>query len=262
MDGKQFIHKKSLGQNFLNNSFIVNKIIESADIIDDSLIIEIGPGEGVLTKELTNKNAFVLAFEIDKRLKEKLDLIAKDNLEVVYENFLEVDISKYVSKYKYSRLLVIANLPYYITTAIVQKIINSLDVYEIIIMVQKEVALRYMAKPCSRSYNSLSVYLSYYFDIFNVAEVSRENFNPIPNVDSTVIKMIRKEKAYKVINEEYFFKLVKDSFKQKRKNLKNNLKDYDLITIEEILKKHNKSTKCRAEEIEIDEFVEISNKLC
>ena len=151
-------------------------------------------------------------------------------------------------------------MPYYITTAIINKIIDYNHADEIVIMVQKEVAERFMAKPNSKKYNSLSVFLQYHFNIEKVCDVSKNCFEPIPKVDSTVIKF-KKSNKYKVNNETVFYKLIKDSFTQKRKNLKNNLKSYDLIKIENILKKINKDLTYRAESLTIEDFILISNKL-
>ena len=255
----KFDYKKSLGQNFLKDNNIINKIVDSINPDCDDLIIEIGPGSGAITKKLINKKCDVICFEIDKRLESILNEIKSDNLNIVFEDFLKVDLSKYNFK-KYNRLFFVGNLPYYITTAIINKIINESNPYEITIMIQKEVANRFMAKPKTKEYSSISVFLQYNFDIKKVCDVSKNCFEPVPKVDSTVIKLIKKNTTY-VNNEELFYKLVRDSFTQKRKNLRNNLKKYNLDKIEFILKKYNKDLTCRAEELSIEEFIEISNYL-
>ena len=149
---------------------------------------------------------------------------------------------------------------YYITTAIINKIIEYNHASEIVIMVQKEVAERFMAKPNSKKYNSLSVFLQYNFDIKKICDVNKNCFEPVPKVDSTVVKFTKNNK-YKVDNEETFYKLVKDSFTQKRKNLKNNLKSYNLNNIEQSLKIINKDLTYRAESLSIEDFILISNNL-
>ncbi len=258
---KDFNFKKSLGQNFLIDDNIKKKIVESANIEEDSLIIEVGPGNGALTKMLVNFNVPVIAFEIDERLKEELLNINASNLEVVFCNFLDVDLRMFLSKYKYKKIHLIANLPYYITTPIINKVMKETEVNEMIIMVQKEVGDRFKALPNSKDYNSLSVFLQYYFDISKVTLVSRNSFVPKPNVDSIVVKFVRKEELLDVKNLDMFFKFVKDSFKQKRKNLRNNLRNYDLDKIDVLLKNIGKDLTYRAEQLTLEDFVYIVNNL-
>ena len=256
----KFNYKKSLGQNFLMDKNKINQIIESIEVGKNDLIVEIGPGAGAITKELVKKNCDVLCFEIDIRLKDILSKIDSDKLEIVYQDFLTINLSDYIDYSKYKKIIFVGNLPYYITTATINKIIDYNHADEIVIMVQKEVAERFMAKPNSKKYNSLSVFLQYHFNIEKVCDVSKNCFEPIPKVDSTVIKF-KKSNKYKVNNETVFYKLIKDSFTQKRKNLKNNLKSYDLIKIENILKKINKDLTYRAESLTIEDFILISNEL-
>ncbi|MBQ3142399.1 MAG: ribosomal RNA small subunit methyltransferase A [Bacilli bacterium] len=258
---KEFAYKKSLGQNFLKDKSVINKIIDSADITVDSLILEIGPGSGALTKELVKTKGKVVAFEIDERLKEELSKIESNNLEVIYGDFLKIDLKEVLNKYNYKKLHLIANLPYYITTPIIMKIINETKIDEMIIMVQKEVGSRFKAKPNTKEYNSLSVFLQYYFDIKTVTIVNKNSFVPKPKVDSIVVRFSKKYNKIKANNEKVFFKLVKDSFTFKRKNLKNNLKGYDLNKINIILNKFNKDLTFRAESLSLEEFIEISNNI-
>ena len=255
----KFDYNKSLGQNFLKDNNIINKISDSINPSNNDLIIEIGPGAGALTKELVKKGSDVICFEIDKRLESVLNEIDTNNLKVIFEDFLKVDLKKYIDK-KYERLFFVGNLPYYITTAIINKIVEETNPYEITIMIQKEVALRFMANPHTRDYSSISVFLQYNFDIEKVCSVSKNCFEPIPKVDSMVIKL-KRNKKYKSTNEELLYKLIKDSFKQKRKNLKNNLGNYDLNKIESLLKERNKTLSCRAEELSVEDFVYLSNNL-
>lgn len=256
-----FNFKKSLGQNFLIDENIKRKIISSASVKEDSIILEVGAGSGAITKLLIDFNVPVISFEIDSRLKEELDKIEASNLKVVYEDFLKADLKRILSEYKYNKIHLIANLPYYITTPIILKVMDELMVDEMIIMVQKEVGERFKATPGSKSYNSLSVFLQYYYDISKVTLVSKNSFIPKPKVDSIVVKFTKKEELLKLKDKDLFFCLVKDAFKQKRKNLKNNLKSYDLIKIEEALKKLNKNLTYRAEQLSLEDFVFISNSL-
>ena len=257
---KNFDYKKSLGQNFLFDKNIINKIVSSINPNEDDLVIEIGPGAGALTKELKNKNCDKLCFEIDTRLKNILSSFEDDKLKVIYEDFLKVDLSKYIDK-KYKNIYFIGNLPYYITTAIINKITKETNPKEIVIMIQKEVGLRFMANPNTKEYNSLSIFLQYNYDIQKICDVSRNCFDPIPNVDSVVLKLIKRPYSIIPNNKEKFYKLIHDSFEHKRKNLRNNLKNYDLNKIENILKSFNKDLTFRAEQISIEEFIKISNEI-
>ena len=256
-----FKFKKSLGQNFLKDNNIKRKIVESASIEADSLIIEVGPGEGAITKLLVQFGVPVVAFEIDDRLKEKLNSIDSSNLEVVFQDFLQVNLNEVLKKYNFKKVHLIANLPYYITTPIINKVIEEVNIDEMIIMVQKEVGDRFKATPNTKEYNSLSVFLQYYFNISKVTVVSRNSFVPKPNVDSIVIKFTKRDKLLEVNNLDLFFKLVKDSFKQKRKNLRNNLKGYDLSKLENALEDLDKDLTYRAEQLSIEDFVYIANAL-
>ena len=256
----KFEYKKSLGQNFLKDENILKKISETINPNFDDLIIEIGPGAGALTKYLIKKNCDVICFEIDQRLKSQLDLLKQDNLKIVFDDFLKIDLKKYIDD-KYKRVFFVGNLPYYITTAIINKITRESNPTEIIIMIQKEVAQRFIATPCTKAYNSLSVFLQYNYDIEKITVVNRNCFEPVPNVDSMIIKLKKKNNKIPVKNEDLFYNLVKDSFKQKRKNLRNNLNNYDLDKIEKELLKNGKNLKNRAEEISIQEFANISNIL-
>ena len=254
--------KKMFGQNFIIDENIINNIISKSLIDKDTLVIEIGPGAGSLTYKLVQAAKNVICYEIDVTLKEILeDNITSDNVEIIYNNFLKSDVNSDIAKYDYKKLYVVANLPYYITTPIITKIIeDNIPVDKIVVMVQKEVGDRFKAIPNTKDYNSLSIYLNYYFDVKKILDVSRNIFIPRPNVDSIVLELSKKEKIY-LKNEKLFFKLVKDSFKQKRKTLKNNLKKYDLKQIEKILLKNNFNLNSRAEQLPLEIFVEISNNL-
>ena len=264
MEKYNFNLKKMYGQNFIIDENIIDAIINKASIDTNTLVIEVGPGAGSLTYKLSKFAKNVLCYEVDTTLKDLLkdNLCDCDNLEIIYKDFLKVNIIDDIKKYKYNKLYVVANLPYYITTPIITKFIEeNIPVDKIVVMVQKEVGDRFKAKPNTKDYNSLSIYLNYYFDTKKILDVSKNVFIPKPNVDSIVIEFIKKENKYKLKNESLFFKLVKDSFTQKRKNLRNNLKKYNLEKIEEVLKKHNLDLSARAEQIPIEIFIEIANNL-
>ncbi len=264
LNDNNFIFKKRFGQNFLLDQNVLNNIINTSYITKNTLVIEIGVGAGALTKKLAIKAQNVLGYEIDKTLEKPLEKILKDNdnVEIIYDDFLKRDINQDIKKYNYDKLYVVANLPYYITTPIITKFIEEkVDVEKIIVMVQNEVADRFSARPNSKSYNSLTIFLNYYFDIKKAFTVSKNVFYPKPNVDSAVVVFTKKNKKAFLKNENVFFKLVKDSFSQKRKTLKNNLRNYDLVKINEILAKYNKTINSRAENISIDEFIDVANNL-
>lgn len=264
MKQEQFNFKKKYGQNFLKDDSIPRKIVEAANIPDDTLVIEIGPGAGALTKFLATRAKQVLAYEIDDSLEEILDtnLIGLDNVCVIYDDFLKRDILKDLSNYSYSHLYVVANLPYYITTPIITGLVESgLDIEKIVVMIQKEVADRYAARVGTREYGSITVFLNYYYDIKKEFLVSRNCFVPKPNVDSIIISLNRKKDLLPLNNEKLFFELVRDSFRFKRKTLRNNLKGYNLVKIEEVLSKYHLDLSVRAEQLPLDVFVDISNNL-
>lgn len=264
LNENKFVFKKKFGQNFLLDQNILNNIVALGNITKETLVIEIGVGAAALTKKLSEKAKIVVGYEIDTTLKEPLSLILENynNVDIIYDDFLNRDITEDIKKYNYKNIMVVANLPYYITTPIITKFIEEkIDVEKIIVMVQNEVADRFSAIPGTKSYNSLTIFLNYYFDIKKAFIVSRNVFYPKPNVDSAIVIFEKKDKKTMVKNEDMFFKLVRDAFVQKRKTLKNNLKGYDLEKIEKILNSFGKDINCRAENITINEFVEISNKL-
>ncbi len=258
-----FNFKKKFGQNFIIDENVIDSIINKANIDRNTLVIEIGPGFGSLTYKLAKNAKNVLCYEIDTSLKKILNDNLKEfsNIEIIYNDFLKQDIKEDIKKYNYEKLYVVANLPYYITTPILIKIIeDNIAVEKIVVMVQKEVGDRFKAKPNSKDYSSLSVYLNYYFDIKKILDISRNIFMPKPNVDSIVIEFNKKERL-KLKNEQLFFNLVRDAFKQKRKNLRNNLKNYNLEKINNVLKEYNLDLSARAEQLDINIFTDIANNL-
>ena len=264
LDNNLFRFKKKFGQNFIIDANVINKIIDNSGADKDTLVIEIGPGAGSLTYKLVSNAGFVLCYEIDKEVENilKNNLDGFNNYEIIFDDFLKRDVNKDIKKYKYNKLMIIANLPYYITTPIITKIIgDSINPDKMVFMVQKEVGDRFKATPGSKDYNSLSIYLNYYFDIKKIMDVSRNVFIPVPNVDSIVVEFNKKEELLYVDNIELFFKLVKDSFKFKRKTLKNNLKDYNLELIDKVMHNFGYNLSDRAEIIPINVFIEVANEL-
>ena len=181
-----FKHKHSLGQNFLKDKNVLTKIIDSVDIKEDDLIIEVGPGQGALTKYLKLFNANLICYEIDVRVKKDLDKYLDDKTKIIFNDFLKANVLDDIKDIKYNSLYVVANLPYYITTPIIEKVINdNLNVKEMVLMVQNEVADRLSAKPGSKDYGSISVLLSYYYEISIIQRsrsFAREKCDCIPNV--------------------------------------------------------------------------------
>lgn len=264
MDFKYVNFKKKYGQNFLVDKNIVKKIVNSIEILPSSLVIEIGCGDGKLTQELCSNFDYVLGYEIDNELRDYLlnNLNDYNNYKIIFSDFMKSDILSDIKEINFDNLYVVANLPYYITTPILSKIITSkLGVKEIYVMVQKEVSDRFSAKIGSKDYGSLSVYLNYYFDIKKLFDVNRNSFVPKPNVDSSIVCFKEKKEKKNVENEELFFKLVRDSFQFKRKTLRNNLKDYNLEKIEKTLSKYNLDLSVRAENLSLDIFIDIANNL-
>lgn len=259
-----FDYKKSLGQNFLKDNNVVEKIVSAINYEDNNLVIEIGPGSGAMTKELLRRVDFAVLYEIDTRLEKILFKELSDyvNYELIFDDFLKRNIGNDLSKYNYDNLYIVANLPYYITTPIINKIVSDkIPVKEIVIMIQKEVADRLSSKPGSRDYGQITVFLNYFFEIEKVLTVSKNCFVPKPKVDSAVIKMKRREQKELVKDEEFFEKIVKDSFRFKRKTIKNNLSNYDLKKIDIILNKYGFDINTRSECIPYYVFVEIANEL-
>lgn len=259
-----FNFKKNFGQNFIIDENIITGIVSRAGVDQDTLVLEIGPGAGSLTYGLCEYAGNVLCYEIDTKLKPVLDETLKDkeNVKIIFADFLKSNVKEELKKYDYKKLYVVANLPYYITTPIIVKLIeDEIDVDKIVVMVQKEVGDRFKAVPGTKDYGSLTVFLDYYFDIKKIMDISKNVFLPKPNVDSIVVEFKKKESKLKLNNSEHFFQLVRDSFKQKRKTLRNNLKQYDLDVLEQVLNKFDLDLSVRAEHLTLEQFVEMSNAL-
>lgn len=262
IEKNNFKFKKQFGQNFIIDENIINNIIEKSQIDNDTMVIEVGPGAGSLTSKLAYNAKNVLCYEIDKDVKPILEqnIAEYNNVDIIYQDFLKSNIKIDLQKYQYKKLYLVANLPYYITTPIIIKLIeDKINIDKIVVMVQKEVGDRFKALPKTRDYGSLTVFLNYYFEIKKIMDVSKNVFIPRPNVDSIVVELNKTTKKYNVLNEDLFFKIVKDSFKQKRKTLRNNLHEYDLEKLESILNKNNYSLSSRAEELPIEVFINLAN---
>lgn len=254
--------KKNFGQNFLKDKNIIEKICSSIDFNSDDLIIEIGPGQGALTKVLKDKGARILAFEIDERMHEFLDRLEDSNVHVIYEDILRVNLPEMLASYKYSKLYVIANLPYYITTPIIEKLISLNIIDQMTVMVQNEVADRFCAKPGTSEYGMMTVILNYKYSLKKLFVVSRNCFNPAPKVESAVVNLtLKQDSVLNKINIETLEKFVSIAFSHKRKTLKNNIGIDLYYKISDILTKYNFTDNVRAEEIPLDVYIEICNKL-
>ena len=256
--------KKKFGQNFLKDINVVKKIVRSAEIDGKSLVIEVGPGGGIMTRELSMVADNVLAYEIDEELKEEhaKRLGDRDNITILFQDFLESDIVKDVEKYDYDKLYFVSNVPYYITTPIILKLIESgLSFEKIVMMVQKEVGDRFSTKSGNKEYGSITVLLNYFYNIKKEFFVSRKQFVPEPNVDSVIISFSEKSDKLPLNEFKFFEKLVRDSFQYKRKTLRNNLKGYDLDKVSKVLEKYGKDLNVRAEALDVEVFVEIANEL-
>ena len=249
-----FDFKKTLGQNFLKDDNIVNKIVNATEYKKNNLVIEIGPGAGSLTKKLLPKVDKAILYEIDTRLERILnkELAEYDNYTIIFDDFLNRNVNDDLSNYRFDNLYIVANLPYYITTPIISKIIEEkIPACEIVIMIQKEVV-------GTKEYGQLTVFLNYFYDIKRVTNVSKNSFVPKPKVDSAVIKMVKKDNLEYVKDLDFFRKIVKDSFRFKRKTIKNNLCNYDINIIESVLEKYNFNIN---ENIPYYVFVELANEL-
>ena len=268
-----FTFKKSFGQNFLTDTNILQKIVDTAEIDKKVNVIEIGPGIGALTEFLAESAAEVLAFEIDDRLVPILadTLRDFDNVTVVNQDILKVDLAQYIAEFKNPDLpvKVVANLPYYITTPILMHLIESGILFsEFVVMMQKEVADRISAQPNTKSYGSLSIAVQYYMTAKVAFVVPRTVFVPAPNVDSAILKMVRRDQpAVAVQDEKFFFKVSKASFVHRRKTLWNNLTSYFGKSEETkgkltaALERAEISPSVRGEALSLEEFARLADAL-
>ena len=262
---------KNLGQNFLIDESVIIDACDSANINKEDLVIEIGPGLGTLTKFILERAGKVICVELDERmidiLKERFFLY--ENFEIINEDILKVDLHKLIKEEKNGNIKnvkIVANLPYYITTPIIMKLLEErLDLQSITVMVQKEVAERLIAVPGEKFTGAITYSVYYYADSENVRIVDKSSFIPEPSVESEVINLkIRENPPVNVNNEELFFKLIKIAFMQRRKTLVNSLSNSGFIEknkIIEILKQLNINENIRAEKLSIQDFANIANKI-
>lgn len=262
-----FKFTKSLGQNFLIDDNIVDKIVAGAGIGPGDKIIEVGPGIGTLTREMASRAQNLMAVEIDKNLIPILEdtLGDYDNVKIVNEDIIKADIRGLIDEnLGGGPVKLVANLPYYITTPIIMRFLEeNINVTDIVVMVQKEVAERMNAQPGGKDFGALSVAVQYYCDTEIVAKVSRHLFVPQPNVDSIVIALrVRPERKYKVDDEDLYFKVVKAAFGQRRKTLLNSISSMGNLAkdqVKEALEEAGIDPKRRGETLSLDEFAILSN---
>lgn len=256
---------KKLGQNFLINESIIYDIVKKANVTKEDVVIEIGPGLGSLTKELINNAKKVIAIELDPNM---IDILKSrfgifDNFEVIYGDVLKIDLEELIKGY--DSVKVVANLPYYITTPIIMKLLeDKLKIKSITVMVQKEVGERICATHKDKEYGAITVSVQYYSEPQIIIDVPKENFLPAPEVDSCVIRLNMREKPpVSLKDEKLFFRLVKGAFTQRRKTINNSL-TCSGKSKEEIMAALNKlgiDSKLRAENLSIQQYADIANTL-
>ncbi len=264
---------KNLGQNFLVSSDAINQIVNSGEIEKDDLIIEIGPGLGTLTKELLERAKKVICVELDNKMVEILNerFSLYNNLEILNQDILKTDLKEIIKKEKTQNNIkdvkIIANLPYYITTPIIMKLLEEkLDLKSITVMIQKEVAERLIATPGEKNTGAITYTVYYYAEAKKIAEVPNTSFIPEPEVTSEVIRLdIRKNPPVETKDTEMMFKIIKNAFMQRRKTLLNSLTNTKIFKNKEegtkILKTLNLNENIRAEELTLKKFAEITDLL-
>ena len=261
---------KNLGQNFLIENSVIHTILDSAKISKEDLIIEIGPGRGTLTQELLQRAKKVIAIELDERMTTILNDRFRfyDNFQLIHQDVLKVDLKAMLRAEQMQRkqVKIVANLPYYITTPIIMKLLeDKLPIESITVMVQKEVAERLTAIPGEKNTGAITYCVSYYSEPTEVMVVPNHFFIPAPQVDSEVIHLeIREKPPVTLKKEEIFFKVIKASFMQRRKTLINGLANSNICTKEtakEILNKMNLPENTRGETLSMEQFAQIANIL-
>lgn len=265
---------KSLGQNFLIDDTVIEDIVGGASIGKDDLVIEIGPGLGSMTALLVEKAKKVICVELDKKMIKILNdrFIADDNIELINEDVLKLDLNKLIKQEKEQNEIkdvkIVANLPYYITTPIIMKLLEeNLDIVSITVMIQKEVADRLIEIPSGKNTGAITYTVYYYCECKKIREVENTCFVPMPEVTSEVINLkLRKEPAVKVENKKVFFNIIKSAFMQRRKTLLNALVNTGVFKSKEegaeILRKLNLREDIRAEKLTIEDFARICNYFC
>lgn len=265
-----FRFKKDLGQNFLTDENIVLKIVDSLELKDDEVVLEVGPGMGSLTQKLAERAYKVYAVEIDTRAVNMLEetLSDYDNIEIINKDILKTDLSEILEDAikENRKIKFISNLPYYITSPILMKVLEDKVMFEnIVVMLQKEVATRLNAKVNTKDYSSFTIAVDYYAEVERLFNVPKTVFVPMPKVDSTVLRVIpRKESKVHVDNQDMFFKVVKAAFMNRRKMVFNSLAN-GLALNKDLLKNallnSGLDEKVRAENITIEQFAKLSNEI-
>lgn len=258
--------KKKFGQNFLLDKNVLNKIATSLNEEEVRNVIEIGPGLGFLTNELVKQSENLVLYEIDEEMVSFLTTRNFPHTLIRNIDILQVNLEKEIKEnFKENKVSLIANLPYYITTAILTKFLTETNQVEnMVVMMQKEVAERICGKPKTKDYNALSVFIQYYSDAKILFNVSPQSFYPAPEVESSVVLIKRKEIENKALNENMFNKFVKDIFSQRRKTLMNNISKSGNLNkelVKEILVKQGHSLSVRSEELSVNEIVNLFNEI-
>ena len=274
MDKYKIRANKSLGQNFLIDDNVVNEIVEGSNVNKEDLIIEIGPGLGTLTEFLLEKAQKVICIELDERMINILNDRFKlyDNFEIINKDVLKVDLQQLIKhekeNSKIKNVKVVANLPYYITTPIIMKLLEEqLDLESITVMVQKEVGDRLIAIPGDKETGAITYTVYYYAESQKILEVPNNSFIPEPEVTSEVIKLnIRKKEPVEVRDKKLMFKIIKNAFMQRRKTLVNALTNLKIFLNKEegikILKEIGLNENIRAEKLTLQNFADITNMIC
>ena len=264
-----FSFKKNFGQNFLVDERVLGKIVSSAEISKDDVVIEVGPGIGTLTQALAKEAYKVVAVEIDTTLVPILGELLSDfdNIEIINEDILKVDVNAIAEKYPDKKIKMVANLPYYITTPIIMNVLeNHIPVESITVMIQKEVAYRMKAQPSTKDYGSLSLAVQYYCEPYLVANVPQNCFMPRPNVDSAVIKLTGMDKPkVQVNNEKFMFEFIKAAFSQRRKTLVNCIFSSGLLTLSKdeigkVLNGLGYDERVRGESLTLEDYGKITDE--
>lgn len=270
MEKYGFRFSKSLGQNFIIDSNVLDRILEGSELSEEDYILEIGPGIGVMTQVLCESCAKVVSIEIDSALIPVLEETVGefDNLKIIHNDVLKVDLKAlFEAEFKERRPKLIANLPYYVTTPIIMKFLEErIPVTDLIVMIQKEVADRMMARPSTKEYGALSVAVQYFTEPSIVTKVSKGSFMPMPNVDSSVIRLkVRENPPVVLSDEEIFFKTIKDAFGKRRKTLLNALSSGVLglnkDQVRTVLAASGLEENLRGEALDINQFARLANEI-
>lgn len=265
LKGNSFYTKKSLGQNFLVNDEIALEIVSGAEVCRDDIVLEIGPGVGSLTRYIADRAKMVIAVEIDTKAIPLLEKNTKDldNVRIINDDILKVDLGMLLGDVR-GNIKVVANLPYYITSPIIMYLLESeINFHSITVMVQKEVGDRLLASPGTKDYGVLTLAVSYYAIVEKIVDVGRENFHPVPKVDSVVVRLLLKSKIKRLSKKEEsnLFKLIKAGFNMRRKNLLNSFKNLfegNKDEVREFLDKAGIDGNRRGETLSLEEYIMLS----